>query len=110
MKKWTLKQEDLTKPVSVSDNPGFEKLGYQELAVEQGFDGAWYLEGYAPSVPAKTPEQLVFELECAYALPRPVRTTLLALRASGSVLDAELMGRVEEIEGLAAPLRIGMTQ
>lgn len=87
------------------DDEYYAAIGMQPLWVEAGCDGKWYLEGAAPQKPEPTLSDAVAGLEMKYTLPRPMRTTLLALRKQGAELDGTLMARVDEIESLAAPLR-----
>lgn len=40
--------------IALSENPDvdyFESIGFTEQEVEKGFDGQWYLKGYAPQKP-----------------------------------------------------------
>lgn len=38
--------------VGIGTNTAFyESIGMEEMDVEQGYDGAWYVKGYAPSKP-----------------------------------------------------------
>lgn len=75
-----------------------------EAYIEARPEGGYIIVKTPP--PAEpTAEEKVRRLEEEYGLPRPVRTTLLALREQGAELDGQLMARVDEIEALAAPLR-----
>ena len=45
--------------VGVGTNTKFYKsIGMTEMDVEQAYDGAWYLEGYAPEKPAPTHDEI----------------------------------------------------
>lgn len=49
-----------TKQVSVCDEnqiEHFKSCGYTAQEVEQGYDGLWYIEGYAPAKPVPTEEE-----------------------------------------------------
>lgn len=51
MKKYAKIENETSKRVSIGigDNiKFFESIGMKEMDVEQGFDGNWYVEGYAP--------------------------------------------------------------
>lgn len=73
-----------------------------------GYDGKRYLKSRCPAVPQQTlARRTVAELESKYNLPRPVRTALLLAYAAGQEVDAQLLGRVREIETAAQPLRAG---
>ena len=64
MKKYAKIINDETKQCEVglgSDVNFYKKIGMIEMAVEQGYDGNWYLEGYAPS----KPQELIDEEEIA---------------------------------------------
>lgn len=52
-----------------------------------------------------TLQEQVLQKEGEYGLNRATRTALLALQARGAELDSTLLGRVNEIELLAKPLR-----
>lgn len=49
--------KEQTKEVSIAlgSNPPKD---YTEMDVEQGYDGNWYIEGYAPEPPAPTHEEI----------------------------------------------------
>jgi hypothetical protein len=36
----------------------YKSIGMEEMEVEQAFDGAWYVKGYAPAKPAPTVEEI----------------------------------------------------
>lgn len=67
-------------------------------------NGVYVIVANTPE-PAPSAEENVTHLESTYGLTRAVRTSLLALRAAGVVLDEELMARVDEVEAAAVPLR-----
>lgn len=41
-----------------SDSEYYESMGMAEMDIEQGYDGRWYVEGYAPEKPAPTYEEI----------------------------------------------------
>lgn len=50
-----------TKLVAIGDGTDtdfYKSVGMEEMEVEQAFDGAWYVKGYAPAKPAPTEEEL----------------------------------------------------
>ena len=47
-----------------TNNKYYESIGLVETEVEQGFDGNWYVLGFAPTAPAKTLEELKAEKNC----------------------------------------------
>lgn len=36
----------------------YEEIGMSTMEVERGYDGLWYVAGYAPTMPELTPEEL----------------------------------------------------
>ncbi|WP_432634746.1 hypothetical protein [Candidatus Avelusimicrobium sp.] len=77
-------------------------LGAVEMDVEQAYNGAWYVKGYAPSKPEPTTEQKVQALENETGLTRAVRELVLA---DGSGASDYVRAKAQEIEALANPLR-----
>ena len=49
-----------------SDSEYYESMGMTEMDIEQGYDGKWYVEGYAPEKPAPTEEEQRKNREVAY--------------------------------------------
>lgn len=50
-----------TKEVSVglgTDVEFYKSIGMEEMEVEQAYNGAWYVKGYAPAKPTPTEEEL----------------------------------------------------
>lgn len=55
-----------TVDVGTGTNVGFYRsIGMTEMDVEQGYDGQWYLLGYAPAIPEPTIEEIVAGYENA---------------------------------------------
>ena len=53
--------DEKTKQVNVgtgTDTEFYKSIGMEEMEVEQGYDGKWYVKGYAPEKPAPTEEEL----------------------------------------------------
>lgn len=62
-------ENEETKQVSVGTgtNTAFYKsIGMSEMEVEQGYDGQWYLAGYAPQKPQEVKEQEVRSVRNQY--------------------------------------------
>lgn len=78
-------------------------LGAVEMDVEQAYNGAWYVKGYAPSKPEPTIEQKVQALENETGLTRAVREMVLAENSGASDY---VKAKANEIEDLAKRLRI----
>lgn len=78
-------------------------LGAVEMDVEQAYNGAWYVKGYAPSKPEPTIEQKVQALENETGLTRAVREMVLAENSGASDY---VKAKANEIEDLAKQLRI----
>ena len=41
-----------------TDTDAYTAMGMEEMNVEEGYDGNWYIEGYAPEKPAPTKEEV----------------------------------------------------
>lgn len=50
-----IKEETKEVSIALGSNPPED---YTEMDVEQGYDGNWYVEGYAPEKPAPTYEEI----------------------------------------------------
>lgn len=82
-------EDEETKRVVVGSGTNtafYRSIGMSEMEVEQGYDGQWYLAGYAPQKPQEVKEQEV----------RAVRDQLLKESDWTQTLDAPL--REEEKE------------
>ena len=80
----------------------YQSLGMVEMEVEQAYNGAWYVKGYAPAAPEPTLEERVAKLEAETGLTRVMREGILA---EGSPYSAYAKEKALEIEELAAQLR-----
>lgn len=61
MKKYAEIINEETKECSVglgTNTEYYESLGMTKMSVEQAYNGAWYVEGYAPEKPAPTYEEI----------------------------------------------------
>ncbi len=88
-----------TKEVSVglgTDVEFYKSLGMSDMEVEQAYNGAWYLKGYAPQKPEPTPQEQIQSLE-AQITARNIRGALLG--------DQYAIDKITEIENLIANLR-----
>ena len=88
-----------TKEVSVglgTDVEFYKSIGMTEMEVEQAYNGAWYLKGYAPQKPEPTPQEQIQSLE-AQITARNIRGALLG--------DQYAIDKITEIENLIANLR-----
>ena len=83
--------------VGIGTNSAFyQKIGMTEMDVEQAYNGAWYLKGYAPQKPEPTPQEQIQSLE-AQITARNIRGALLG--------DQYAIDKITEIENLIANLR-----
>lgn len=82
-------------------------LGAVEMDVEQAYNGAWYVKGYAPNKPEPTTAEQVQALEAATGLTRAVRELVLA---DNSGVSDYVRAKAQEIEALANPLRGGAAE
>ena len=88
-----------TKEVSVglgTDVEFYKSIGMTEMEVEQAYNGAWYLKGYAPQKPEPTPQEQIQSLE-AQITARNIRGALLG--------DQYAIDKITEIENLISNLR-----
>ena len=88
-----------TKEVSVglgTDVEFYKSIGMSDMEVEQAYNGAWYLKGYAPQKPEPTPQEQIQSLE-AQITARNIRGALLG--------DQYAIDKITEIENLIANLR-----
>lgn len=88
-----------TKEVSVglgTDVEFYKSIGMTEMEVEQAYNGAWYLKGYAPQKPEPTLQEQIQSLE-AQITARNIRGALLG--------DQYAIDKITEIENLIANLR-----
>lgn len=85
----------------------YKSIGMVDMAVEQAYDGAWYVEGYAPEKPAPTRKE-VEQMRIAYRHEHIDDETLCRMRkqANGTWtpedelkylnLDAKVTAYIEE--------------
>lgn len=85
-----------------TDNSYYQSIGMTQMDVEQAYDGAWYVKGYAPSKPEPTLEEQVVKLEAETGLTRAVRELVLANNSGASDY---VKAKAQEIEDLAKHLR-----
>ena len=94
-----------TKEVQIVSGEKLIKLyGATEMEVEQAYNGAWYVKGYAPTAPMPTIEEQVSYLEKEYGMSRWQREGILA---EGSLYSDYTKAKAREIEDLAEQLRGG---
>ena len=98
-KKYAIITNQETKTVDVglgTDEQFYKSIGMTEMDVEQAYNGAWYLKGYAPQRPEPTPQEQMRSLE-SQITDRNIRCALLG--------DQYAIDKINEIEGLIAELR-----
>ena len=89
--------------VGLGTNSSFYKsIGMTEMEVEQAYNGAWYVKGYAPSKPEPTIEEQVIKMEAETGLTRVMREMVLAENSGASDY---VKAKANEIEDLAKQLR-----
>ena len=95
-----------TKEVQIVSGEKLIKLyGATEMEIEQSYNGAWYVKGYAPSKPEPTIEEQVALLEQEYSMSRWQREGILA---EGSLYSEYTKAKAQEIESLASQLRYNL--
>ena len=85
-----------------TDNAYYESIGMTQMDVEQAYNGAWYVKGYAPSKPEPTIEEQVIKMEAETGLTRVMRELVLAENSGASDY---VKAKAQEIEALATELR-----
>lgn len=98
-KKYAIITNQETKTVDVglgTDEQFYKSIGMTEMDVEQAYNGAWYLKGYAPQRPEPTPQEQIRSLE-SQITDRNIRCALLG--------DQYAIDKINEIEGIIAELR-----
>lgn len=96
------KQTKLVVVGNGTDSSYYKSIGMTQMDVEQAYNGAWYVKGYAPSKPEPTTEEKVRALENETGLTRAVREIVL----SGDVTVSKyVIDKATEIEDLAKQLR-----
>lgn len=85
-----------------TDSAYYQSIGMTQMDVEQAYNGAWYVKGYAPSKPEPTTAEQVQALEAVTGLTRAVRELVLA---ENSGVSDYVRAKAQEIEALANPLR-----
>lgn len=105
MIKYAKVENEETKFCSVgigTDVEFYKSIGMTEMEVEQAYNGAWYLKGYAPAKPEPTIKEQVSYLEQTYGMNRWQREGILA---EGSLYSEYTKSKAQEIEDLAKELR-----
>ena len=98
-KKYAIITNQETKTVDVglgTDAQFYKSIGMTEMDVEQAYNGAWYVQGYAPQKPEPTVQEQIRSLE-AQITDRNVRCAILG--------DQFAIDKITEIENLIANLR-----
>ena len=102
MKKYCIFENEQTKQVNIVEGKMIAITQATEMEVEQAYNGAWYLKGYAPVKPEPTVEEKLVELEEKYQMPRVLREIILA---NPNMYSAFIVGRARELEELAEIIR-----
>ena len=80
----------------------YKSIGMEEMDVEQGYDGNWYIEGYAPAKPEPTLQETLEALEEKYNMPRVIREGILGNPTMYSEFN---VNRARELEDIADRIR-----
>lgn len=80
----------------------YKSLGMTEMEVEEGYDGQWYVLGYAPERPTPTIKEQLEQLERTTGYTRAIRELILAENSGASEF---VKNKAQEIETLAEQLR-----
>ena len=85
-----------------TDNSYYQSIGMVPMDVEQAYNGAWYVKGYAPAKPEPSIEEQVIKMEAETGLTRVMREMVLAENSGASDY---VKAKAQEIEDLAKQLR-----
>ena len=96
------KQTKLVVVGTGTDSAYYQSIGMTPMDVEQAYNGAWYVKGYAPSKPESTIEEQVIKMEAETGLTRVMREMVLAENSGASDY---VKAKAQEIEDLAKQLR-----
>ena len=96
------KQTKLVVVGTGTDSAYYQSIGMTSMDVEQAYNGAWYVKGYAPAKPEPTIEEQVAKLEAETGLTRVMREMVLAENSGASDY---VKAKANEIEELAKQLR-----
>ena len=96
------KQTKLVVVGTGTDIAYYQSIGMTQMDVEQAYNGAWYVKGYAPAKREPTLEEQVASLEQTYGMMRWQREGILA---EGSLYSEYTKSKAQEIEDLAKELR-----
>ena len=102
MKKYAKVINEETKLCEVGDGTNsafYQSIGMTEMEVELGYDGSWYVAGYAPAKPEPTKEEQQKAREEAYrAEIDPITCQINSLRDEEQTPEiiAEIASLVEE--------------
>ena len=96
------KQTKLVVVGTGTDSAYYQSIGMTPMDVEQAYNGAWYVKGYAPSKPEPTIEEQVIKMEAETGLTRVMREMVLAENSGASEY---VKSKAQEIEDLAKQLR-----
>ena len=96
------KQTKLVVVGTGTDSAYYQSIGMTPMDVEQAYNGAWYVKGYAPSKPEPTIEEQVIKMEAETGLTRVMREMVLSENSGASDY---VKAKAQEIEDLAKQLR-----
>ena len=96
------KQTKLVVVGTGTDSAYYKSIGMVPMDVEQAYNGAWYVKGYAPAKPEPSIEEQVIKMEAETGLTRVMREMILAENSGASDY---VKAKAQEIEDLAKQLR-----
>ena len=111
MKKYAKIINEETKACEVglgTNNNFYASIGMEETEVELGYDGSWYLAGYAPVKPEPTKEEQQKARAEAYRLEKdPITCQINSLRDEEQTPEviAEIASLVEERKAKVAEIK-----
>lgn len=109
--KWAKYLNEETKEVSVGTGTNvafYQSQGFQEMQVEQAYNGAWYVAGYAPEKPEPTKEEKIAELQKKLVVvdEKSARSMRAILAETATEEDRAFLGQLEaQAEDLRQQIR-----
>ena len=110
MKKFAKIENEQTKVCSVgigTNNKFYESIGMKQMDVEQGYDGQWYLAGYAPEKPQ---EQIEAEALAQAKQERAEAVKTITVEVDGLIFDGDEDSQTRMARTITASQALGLPE